>query len=189
MDKFQLLSNYYWEFKQNSSFMEDYVYLRSWDLKEENRKRISSKGWDYINSKVHEAIHLYGIYDLTQELMVEAIYNGLRNYYWNHNSKINHWYKRIKSRHSKSNHYVRKNHHTKKELSDKEIAKKDWKEKKGKNKDNQKCGYSRRRAGKYFKKLSNKMHRSWQKEMMYNEDYDNMHGIDYKFFQDPWMWD
>ena len=74
----------------------------------------------------------------------------------------------------------------KKVLSEEEIRKREWKKKFRKDKAKT---HWRRVAGKYYKRLSNKMHRSFEREMIHHERYDKLYEVDYKFFLDPWLWD
>ncbi len=132
--------------------MEEYPYYISWLNKEENRYRISSKGWDYINSKVFEAQQVYEIDDFTTTDLTEPIRHGMSDpWIWSTKNKYSHWFNYYSNRHRESQHYVRQSHHQKKELSEKEIAKQDWRKSKGIDRDKKKNGWHRRGAGKHFK--------------------------------------
>jgi len=92
---------------------------------------------------------------------------------------------------NKPSKYQKKIHHKKKEeLSDHKQAKKDWREKTKIKKDKSRThrSWSNRGAGKWYKKYSNRMHRNWTKQKLYNQDWD-LNEREYKFFLDPWMWD
>ena len=83
--------------------------------------------------------------------------------------------------------YKKQPHHKPKELNETQIAKNDYRLKKGTAKDKSKA-YYRRGAGKFYKQLSNQMHRAWQADKLSKADY-NFNNNDYKFFCDKWMWD
>jgi len=76
----------------------------------------------------------------------------------------------------------------KKTLSDKEQSKRDWREHTQVDKDNKKASY-RRGPGKWYKKYSQKLHRSWQKTNIHNEDWEELLDTKkIKYFCDPWLW-
>lgn len=183
MERQKLLWHYYCLFKQNSDFIEEYSFI--FIGKEHSRQRLSSKGWDFIHSSVHQAVHFYSTTDLTSEELKHVVLNGMSNP-WRKWRQFNYWGRR---NHRRTNHYVRQKHHVKKEISESQLAKNDWIKLKGIDKDKKKNGWRRGGAGKYYKRLSNHMHRSWEKEKIFHEEYDAMHNVDYKYFLDPWMWD
>jgi hypothetical protein len=192
MNKIDLIWHYVNEFKNNSSYLEEYYFYYTWNtLKKEVRFRISAKGWDYINSKVHEAIHIYHIEDFCKEDLTNPIWNGMSNpnRYYRKYHFLNNWYKQIAGKHRQPTHYIKKDHHKRKELTEHSIAKAEWRENKGFIKDKKRNGWKRRNAGKYYKKFSNRMHRRWQKEKIFNQEFDEIGDNLYHFFQNPWMWD
>ena len=77
----------------------------------------------------------------------------------------------------------------KKTLSDKDKANAEWREHKGINIDKSKHGWRGRGCPKWLKRHSNKLHRQWQRGKINQGEWDDMSDVDYKLFQDPWMWD
>lgn len=108
-----------------------------------------------------------------------------RNYRWK--PKKFSWSWNHEQRHRVCRKYKRQLHHKKKELSEHEIAKRDWRLKNKLRKDKANKHYHRG-AKSFYKKLSNQMHRAWQKEKISKGDYE-FSDTDYKYFCDPWMWD
>jgi len=78
----------------------------------------------------------------------------------------------------------------KKTLSEKKQIKVDWRKHKKVSKDKQNAAwsYSKRGACCWLKRLSNKMHRQWERQQISHEKWDDMSDKDYKYFLDPWMW-
>lgn len=184
--KQKILWHYYCSFKSSHCYLETYEIYVSWRNNTEIRTRISALGWDLIHSSVHEAKHQFGV-DLAVQELAKVFLNGMSNP-WN-TWRSPSWLSSYRTKHQKSSHYVKRKHHRVKQVNAHEIAKRNWRKEKGIDKDKQKNGWRRRGAGRYFKRLSNKMHRSWEKEQIFREEYDSMHNIDYKYFLDPWMWD
>jgi len=80
----------------------------------------------------------------------------------------------------------------KKTLSEKEQHRRDWRKKKGVHRDKQKKGWSqsRRGPGKWYKNYSQKLHRSWQKTNLHNQNWEElMDRKKIKYLCDPWLWD
>src|SRR5690554_6840332 len=150
MDKQKLLYHYYCEFSQYSHFIEKNP--------ESGFKRISSKGWDFIHSKIFEAFHTYGIELSIRDFRIDTLLYEVANphSYYHHNYHYNHkimnWLRSLQRRHEKPSHYTKKPHHQKKQTNEDQLHKKEWRERKGINKDNAKKNKRRRGAGRYYKK-------------------------------------
>lgn len=178
---------YYCLFKQNKSLYYEF-YERKFLDRSFTYARLSAKGHDFINSSYHEAVHVYNLdpeeYDKKRFLTLLA-----QDGFYNPHKYTFRKYCIVYRDRNKTNHFVKQDHHIKKEISEKAIQKKEWREKKGFSKDQSKTKTWKRGAGAYYKKLSNDMHRSWEKEMMDNGRYDEMCNNDYKLYiSDHWMW-
>lgn len=180
--KRKLLWYYRHTFKELNLEYESYLRYNFITNRDEIRYRLSSKGWDFVNSKVFEALHTYEVV-ITKDEMINYI---LAERIWNPYRPIRYLGYRWRY-YPFSSHYVRQSHHKPKELNETQIAKNDYRLKKGIAKDKSKA-YYRRGAGKFYKRYSNQKHRAWQKEKISNEDYD-FSDTDYKYFCDPWLWD
>lgn len=149
--------------------------------------RVTSKGHDFINHHFYECTQVYEI-DMDKAWFIAYIKQEPNRYDspWR-STKTNRRVYRWRYKNPYGLGYVRQPHHKKKELSEHELARREWRDKKGIAKDNAKA-YYRRGAGKYFKRLSNKLHRAWSKDNI-KHHRTSMSDTDYKLFLDPWMWD
>lgn len=149
--------------------------------------RITSKGYDFINHHFYECTQVYE-YDMTKEWFTSYLKEEPNRYQnpYRKQRRYKQYSWRYKNPYGTS--YVRQPHHEKKVISEHEQARRDWRLKKNVAKDNAKA-YYRRGAGKYYKRLSNQMHRTWSKQNIQKHQTANMGDTDYKLFIDPWMWD
>lgn len=180
--KNKLLWYYRCTFKELNIEYESYLRYNFFTSRDETRYRLSSKGWDFVNSKIFEALHTYEVVitkdEMTNYILPDKVWNPYRPF------------KRFGYRgryYPFASHYVRKEHHKKKVLSEHEVAKQNWRNEKQLRKDKAKA-YWRRGAGEFYKRYSNQKHRAWQKQELKNHNYD-LHNNEYKYFCDPWLWD
>jgi len=217
-----------------------YVYEWIGDLKTVKRSyqvkhgRRSAAEWSFIHSKYYYITKIDPIYcGSLEEFATYLVANGRYSYLKNpYKYKKNGWHFKGSSQCGKNlyrwrytsgnpSKYKRNIDHKKKTLSEKEQVKRDWREKKKVRKDKSKTfkSWSNRSAGKYYKKLSNQMHRTkereaikklkfdlytkgWWEERVHNDgptnsweynyainDWDSFYIEDYKYYLDPWMWD
>lgn len=169
---FRQNKNLYYEFYDRTVFDRTYTY-----------SRLSAKGHDFVNSSYHEAVHTYEL-DPTEyskdgffRLIAQDGFYRSRKYLRTPWMYRDYWRKSS---------YRKQSYHCKKEISEETLHKNEWRKKKGFAKDQSKTKTWKRNAGKYYKQLSNQMHRAWIKnEMTHGREVCNN---DYKWFIDKWMW-
>lgn len=186
MDQEKVIWNYRQQFRQ-SPYYEAYEYVSPWSDKPEIRYRISSKGWDFINSTYYECTNILGI-ELTKEAYKDAL---TKDHFWNpftdytyRSRLIDRWRRRHEAR-GQSTHYVRREHHEKKVLSDHEVHKREHRKKKFKR------GKDARnfKVSPYFKRINKRSHRAFERRCI--DTHQTWRLGDRSWFEqdDRWSWD
>ena len=148
--------------------------------------RYSNAQWTYFHQQYYRCTKVEKIYSGSFADFIKLITNSnYKNPY--KKKKYGRWWRHRYYRLYLPSKYQKKPHHTKKILSEQEISKRDWREKKQFRRDKAKPNWHNGRKT-YYKHLSNRMHRQWVREKLKHQDFD-FNDTDYKYWQDPWMWD
>lgn len=144
--------------------------------------RKSREQWDFLHRYYYYCTQIWSVYDSSFRDFVKCMEEapdkwGRRKRPW-----WGRWWRWPKSVSS----YARQPEHQKKVLTEQEQARRDWREKKQFRRDSANQHYSRGPKT-YFKRLSNHMHRQWERKKLAHFDFD-FNDKDYKYFCDPWMW-
>jgi hypothetical protein len=148
--------------------------------------RTSKEQWAYLHKSYYYCTQIDSIFEGSFQEFIDLI---TKEHYRNPYDYTRKWYRWRNWSYYKSlkGSYRRKPHHEKKILTEQELAKREWNEKF--KRDKSKSGWSHRGPGKSFKKISNDKHRAWERKQIYNENWERMNDMDYKYYLDKWMWD